>query len=117
MYAQRSSNKLMWLHVLKATGCTGSPEDRTNVLHPWSQISSTHRFGRVIHTGELCRLTSWGAHETALLIAQIISFTEAEFASLKSSWEKTKFRLRLLEGHNDMVTCVVAVDSVVVSGR
>ncbi|KAI3360529.1 hypothetical protein L3Q82_002416 [Scortum barcoo] len=41
---------------------------------------------------------------------------EAEFTSLKSSWEKAKFRLRLLEGHNDIVTCVVAVDNLVVSG-
>uniref|UniRef100_A0A3Q4BKZ2 Uncharacterized protein n=1 Tax=Mola mola TaxID=94237 RepID=A0A3Q4BKZ2_MOLML len=73
-------------------------------------------FGRLIHTRELCRLTNWGAHEATLLIAQIISFTEAEFTSLRSSWEKAKFRLRLLEGHNDIVTCVVAVDKVVVSG-
>ncbi|XP_067366226.1 WD repeat-containing protein 86 isoform X3 [Channa argus] len=41
---------------------------------------------------------------------------EAEFASLRASWEKAKFRLRLLEGHNDIVTCVVAVDNLVVSG-
>ncbi|CAN9513747.1 unnamed protein product [Ophioblennius macclurei] len=41
---------------------------------------------------------------------------EAEFTSLKVSWEKAKFRLRLLEGHNDIVTCVVAVDNLVVSG-
>ncbi|KAM9310651.1 uncharacterized protein KZ484_026492 [Pholidichthys leucotaenia] len=41
---------------------------------------------------------------------------EAEFASLKVSWEKVKFRLRQLEGHSDIVTCVVAVDSLVVSG-
>ncbi|XP_047454231.1 nuclear distribution protein nudF [Mugil cephalus] len=41
---------------------------------------------------------------------------EAEFTSLKASWEKAKFRLRLLEGHNDIVTCVVAVDNLVVSG-
>lgn len=41
---------------------------------------------------------------------------EAEFSSLKLSWEKAKFRLRLLEGHNDIVTCVVAVDNLVVSG-
>ncbi|XP_041648495.1 F-box/WD repeat-containing protein 7 isoform X2 [Cheilinus undulatus] len=41
---------------------------------------------------------------------------EAEFTSLQLSWEKTKFRLRLLEGHNDIVTCVVAVDNLVVSG-
>ncbi|XP_071326679.1 F-box/WD repeat-containing protein 7 [Trachinotus anak] len=41
---------------------------------------------------------------------------EAEFSSLKASWEKQKFRLRLLEGHNDIVTCVVAIDNLVVSG-
>ncbi|XP_034553163.1 WD repeat-containing protein wdr-5.1 isoform X2 [Notolabrus celidotus] len=41
---------------------------------------------------------------------------EAEFTSLQSSWEKARFRLRLLEGHNDIVTCVVAVDNLVVSG-
>ncbi|KAG7474267.1 pre-mRNA-splicing factor PRP46-like [Solea senegalensis] len=41
---------------------------------------------------------------------------EAEFSSLKGSWEKAKFRLRQLEGHNDIVTCVVAVDNLVVSG-
>nr|XP_020466488.1 uncharacterized protein LOC109966174 isoform X1 [Monopterus albus] len=41
---------------------------------------------------------------------------EAEFTSLKASWEKVKFRLRLLEGHSDIVTCVVAVDNLVVSG-
>ncbi|KAK5891838.1 hypothetical protein CesoFtcFv8_012275 [Champsocephalus esox] len=41
---------------------------------------------------------------------------EAQFACLKSSWEKSRFRLRLLEGHNDIVTCVVAVDNLVVSG-
>lgn len=42
---------------------------------------------------------------------------EAEFTSLKASWEKAKFRLRLLQGHSDIVTCVVAVDNLVVSGR
>lgn len=41
---------------------------------------------------------------------------DAEFASLKASWEKAKFRLRLLEGHNDIITCVVAVDNLVISG-
>ncbi|XP_005731925.1 lissencephaly-1 homolog A [Pundamilia nyererei] len=41
---------------------------------------------------------------------------EAEFTSLKASWEKAKFRLRLLQGHSDIVTCVVAVDNLVVSG-
>ncbi|XP_073341983.1 telomerase protein component 1 [Pagrus major] len=41
---------------------------------------------------------------------------EAEFTSLRASWEKSRFRLRLLEGHNDIVTCVVAVDNLVVSG-
>ncbi|XP_076010808.1 telomerase protein component 1 isoform X2 [Genypterus blacodes] len=38
------------------------------------------------------------------------------FKSLRASWEKAKFRLRVLEGHNDIVTCVVAVDNLVVSG-
>ncbi|XP_039973481.1 probable E3 ubiquitin ligase complex SCF subunit sconB isoform X2 [Xiphias gladius] len=41
---------------------------------------------------------------------------EAEFTSLKASWEKAKFRLRLLKGHNDIVTCVVAIDNLVVTG-
>ncbi|KAM6909639.1 uncharacterized protein FYW49_011646 [Xenentodon cancila] len=41
---------------------------------------------------------------------------EAEFTTLKASWEKARFRLRLLEGHNDIVTSVVAVDNLVVSG-
>ncbi|XP_054636752.1 uncharacterized protein si:ch211-154o6.3 [Dunckerocampus dactyliophorus] len=41
---------------------------------------------------------------------------DAEFTSLKTSWQKAKFRLRLLEGHNDIITCVVAVDNLVVSG-
>ncbi|XP_029535997.2 platelet-activating factor acetylhydrolase IB subunit beta [Oncorhynchus nerka] len=41
---------------------------------------------------------------------------DAEFTSLKASWEKAKFRLRSLEGHSDIVTCVVAVDNLVISG-
>ncbi|XP_010899119.1 lissencephaly-1 homolog isoform X2 [Esox lucius] len=41
---------------------------------------------------------------------------DAEFSSLKASWEKAKFRLRLLEGHSDIITCVVAVDNLVISG-
>ncbi|KAF7670125.1 hypothetical protein LDENG_00049830 [Lucifuga dentata] len=41
---------------------------------------------------------------------------DVEFTSLKGSWEKAKFRLRLLEGHSDIVTCVVAIDNLVVSG-
>ncbi|XP_061573103.1 F-box/WD repeat-containing protein 7 isoform X2 [Cololabis saira] len=41
---------------------------------------------------------------------------EAEFTSLKASWEKARFRLRLLDGHNDIITSVVAVDNLVVSG-
>ncbi|KAM9852437.1 telomerase protein component 1 isoform 2-T2 [Aulostomus maculatus] len=39
-----------------------------------------------------------------------------ESISLQASWEKAKFRLRLLEGHSDIVTCAVAVDNLVVSG-
>ncbi|XP_063054916.1 WD repeat-containing protein wdr-5.1 [Engraulis encrasicolus] len=41
---------------------------------------------------------------------------ESEFSSLKASWEATKFRLRTLEGHSDIITCVVAVDNLVISG-
>ncbi|KAL0984708.1 hypothetical protein UPYG_G00145680 [Umbra pygmaea] len=41
---------------------------------------------------------------------------DAEFTSLKASWEKAKFRLRSLEGHSDIITCVVAVDNLVISG-
>nr|XP_057908849.1 uncharacterized protein si:ch211-154o6.3 [Doryrhamphus excisus] len=41
---------------------------------------------------------------------------EDEFTSLKTSWQKAKFRLRLLEGHNDIITSVVAVDNLVISG-
>lgn len=60
---------------------------------------------------------NWDAREAMWLIAQIVSSTEVEFMSLRSLWEKAKFRLRPLHGHNDIVTCVVAIDSVVVSGR
>ncbi|XP_023649923.2 uncharacterized protein [Paramormyrops kingsleyae] len=35
---------------------------------------------------------------------------------LRASWEGARFRLRLLEGHSDIVTCVVAVDNLVISG-
>ncbi|XP_018587565.1 WD repeat-containing protein 5 isoform X2 [Scleropages formosus] len=41
---------------------------------------------------------------------------DTRLKSLRASWEGSKFRLRLLEGHNDLVTCVVAVDNMVVSG-
>ncbi|KAJ3598533.1 hypothetical protein NHX12_002044 [Muraenolepis orangiensis] len=41
---------------------------------------------------------------------------DTEFSSLKATWEKAKFRLRLLEGHTDIVTCVVVIDNVVISG-
>ncbi|CAL8340664.1 unnamed protein product [Gadus morhua 'NCC'] len=41
---------------------------------------------------------------------------DTELASLKATWEKAKFRLRLLEGHTDIVTCVVAIDNMVISG-
>lgn len=39
------------------------------------------------------------------------------FKIRKQTWEKTKFRLRTLEGHSDIITCVVAVDNLVISGR
>ncbi|XP_034730102.1 F-box/WD repeat-containing protein 7 isoform X2 [Etheostoma cragini] len=61
-----------------------------------------------------CRDVSGGCSEFDA--DQQLRQEEAEFETLKSSWEKAKFRLRLLEGHNDIVTCVVAVDNLVVSG-
>ncbi|XP_072536602.1 uncharacterized protein [Salminus brasiliensis] len=41
---------------------------------------------------------------------------DSEFRSLKASWETAKFRLRVLEGHSDIITCVAAVDNLVISG-
>ncbi|XP_077454093.1 telomerase protein component 1 [Stigmatopora argus] len=41
---------------------------------------------------------------------------DKELTALKSCWQKAKFRLRRLEGHNDIITCVLAVDNLVVSG-
>ncbi|XP_055759829.1 uncharacterized protein LOC129837572 [Salvelinus fontinalis] len=40
---------------------------------------------------------------------------DAEFTSLKASWERAKFRLRSMEGHSDIITCVVTVDNLVIS--
>uniref|UniRef100_A0A8B9HHW4 Uncharacterized protein n=1 Tax=Astyanax mexicanus TaxID=7994 RepID=A0A8B9HHW4_ASTMX len=45
-----------------------------------------------------------------------VSVPDAEFRSLRSSWEKAKFRLRVLEGHSDIITCVAAVENLVISG-
>uniref|UniRef100_A0A3Q3DYC5 Si:ch211-154o6.3 n=1 Tax=Hippocampus comes TaxID=109280 RepID=A0A3Q3DYC5_HIPCM len=42
--------------------------------------------------------------------------SDSELTSLKTRWQKAKFRLRLLEGHNDIITCVLAVDNLVISG-
>ncbi|XDV40127.1 hypothetical protein PO909_009265 [Leuciscus waleckii] len=41
---------------------------------------------------------------------------DVQFRSRKQTWEKSKFRLRTLEGHSDIITCVVAVDNLVISG-
>ncbi|XP_051576528.1 uncharacterized protein LOC127453842 [Myxocyprinus asiaticus] len=41
---------------------------------------------------------------------------DAEFRFRKQTWENAKFRLRTLAGHSDIITCVVAVDNLVVSG-
>ncbi|XP_056618127.1 uncharacterized protein si:ch211-154o6.3 isoform X1 [Triplophysa dalaica] len=41
---------------------------------------------------------------------------DAEFRSLSQTWEKAKFRLRFLEGHSDIITCVLSVDNLVISG-
>ncbi|XP_028835190.1 F-box/WD repeat-containing protein 7 isoform X2 [Denticeps clupeoides] len=41
---------------------------------------------------------------------------EAKCRALAASWESSKFRLRPLKGHSDMITCVVVVDNLVISG-
>ncbi|KAJ8392923.1 hypothetical protein AAFF_G00071270 [Aldrovandia affinis] len=41
---------------------------------------------------------------------------DTQFKTLKATWEKSGFRLRSLEGHSDIITCVIAVDNLVVSG-
>ncbi|KAJ8289870.1 hypothetical protein GJAV_G00006250 [Gymnothorax javanicus] len=41
---------------------------------------------------------------------------DTRFTAHKAAWEKAGFRLRPLEGHSDIVTCVLAVDNLVVSG-
>ncbi|KAJ8287770.1 hypothetical protein COCON_G00004290 [Conger conger] len=41
---------------------------------------------------------------------------DARLAEHKTAWERVGFRLRPLEGHSDIVTCVLAVDNLVVSG-
>ncbi|XP_048116228.1 protein qui-1 [Alosa alosa] len=41
---------------------------------------------------------------------------ESEVSTLQASWEATRFRLRTLEGHSDIITCVIAVDNLVISG-
>uniref|UniRef100_A0A8C4T922 F-box/WD repeat-containing protein 7-like n=1 Tax=Erpetoichthys calabaricus TaxID=27687 RepID=A0A8C4T922_ERPCA len=38
------------------------------------------------------------------------------FASLKRAWEATQFRIRLLKGHSDIITCVGVLDNYVISG-
>uniref|UniRef100_A0A8C7ND42 Uncharacterized protein n=1 Tax=Oncorhynchus mykiss TaxID=8022 RepID=A0A8C7ND42_ONCMY len=42
-----------------------------------------------------------------------LCLADVVFTSLKASWEKAKFRLRTMEGHSDIITCVVAVDNLV----
>ncbi|XP_028984840.1 F-box/WD repeat-containing protein 7 isoform X2 [Betta splendens] len=61
-----------------------------------------------------CRSASAGRSDPSE--EQQLEQEEADFTSLRASWEKAKFRLRRLDGHNDIVTCAVAVDNLVVSG-
>ncbi|XP_015193449.2 uncharacterized protein [Lepisosteus oculatus] len=44
------------------------------------------------------------------------STADTGFLAARESWEKVKFRLRSLEGHSDIITCVAVVDNHVVSG-
>ncbi|KAM9487710.1 uncharacterized protein Hap1MRO34_004872 isoform 1-T1 [Clarias gariepinus] len=48
--------------------------------------------------------------------SQSLPDPDAGFSSLKALWEKAKFRLRTLKGHSDIITCVAAVDNLVISG-
>ncbi|KAG7469375.1 hypothetical protein MATL_G00128230 [Megalops atlanticus] len=52
----------------------------------------------------------------ARIQAQTVGPQEDTFKALKASWEKTGFRLRPLEGHSDIITSVIAVDNLVISG-
>ncbi|MEQ2180869.1 hypothetical protein GOODEAATRI_005763, partial [Goodea atripinnis] len=78
--------------------------------------------GSVAETGgpqdgaEPAKVSLHSRDESGCSPEQLLQQEEAEFSSLKASWEKVRFRLRLLEGHNDIVTSVVAVDNLVVSG-
>ncbi|XP_007550255.1 platelet-activating factor acetylhydrolase IB subunit alpha isoform X1 [Poecilia formosa] len=65
---------------------------------------------------ELAKVSLQSREESGCSPEELLRQEEAEFSSLKASWEKARFRLRLLEGHNDIVTSVVAVDNLVVSG-
>lgn len=55
-----------------------------------------------------------GLYERVCLSSYV---ADAEFKSRRQTWEKAKFRLRSLEGHSDIITCAVAVDNLVISGR
>ncbi|XP_043972763.1 lissencephaly-1 homolog isoform X1 [Gambusia affinis] len=65
---------------------------------------------------ELAKVSLQSKEESGCSPEELLRQEEAEFSSLKASWEKVRFRLRLLVGHNDIVTSVVAVDNLVVSG-
>ncbi|KAJ8354999.1 hypothetical protein SKAU_G00225660 [Synaphobranchus kaupii] len=46
----------------------------------------------------------------------VASQEDTRFTTLKAAWVKSGFRLRPLEGHSDIVTCVLTVNNLVVSG-
>ncbi|KAM3873254.1 WD repeat-containing protein 91 homolog [Diretmus argenteus] len=71
--------------------------------------------GRQREPGDTAKVSDDGSAQTRVDSRQEEQ-EDAELTSLKASWEKAKFRLRLLEGHSDIVTCVVAVDNLVISG-
>lgn len=66
--------------------------------------------------GQLERTESVCVSDPCRDAAEALRQEEDKFTQLRSAWERARFRLRRLEGHNDIVTCVVAVDSMVVSG-
>ncbi|KAK2910072.1 uncharacterized protein si:ch211-154o6.3 isoform X2 [Channa argus] len=93
---------------------TPAPAARQRKTGVEAEIGRQQERAEPAKVSDHCRNMSGGIPDSEK--EQQLRQEEAEFASLRASWEKAKFRLRLLEGHNDIVTCVVAVDNLVVSG-
>uniref|UniRef100_A0A8C1HW15 Si:ch211-154o6.3 n=1 Tax=Cyprinus carpio carpio TaxID=630221 RepID=A0A8C1HW15_CYPCA len=88
-------------------------EQRVVACHPVLKIAREERRENERSDGS----QTDGRGETHLPVSPSVEVQEdAEFKSRQQTWEKAKFRLRTLEGHSDIITCVVAVDNLVISG-